>query len=141
MKHLLTRGVSLGIALGASLLSAQAGSVTRFFYEGDSSASNPTTYRQSVSTLRHWAAFPNSPTDREQLDDYFAVSGQPLNAGLQGKDNSGADYGSWIRGYLEAPATGAYQLGLASADNSELWLSTDTVVSNKVLIAYEPGTG
>ena len=81
-------------AIAASVQPSRAGSVIRFFYEGDSLSSNPTAYRQSVSTLTSWIYFPNSPSYREQLDDFFAISGQPLNAGFQGKDNSGQDYGS-----------------------------------------------
>jgi len=140
-KLFFTRALLLGLAILSIAQQSRAGSVVRFFYEGDSTSSSPATFRQSVSTLTNYEYFPNSPTYREQLDDFYAVSGQPLNVGLQGKDNSGQDYGSWVRGYLEAPATGAYYFGLASADNSELWLSADYHAANQVLIAYEPGTG
>jgi len=140
-KFSLTRALLLGLALLSLAQQSRAGSVVRFFYEGDSTSSSPSAFRQSVSTLTSWPYFPNSPSYREQLDDFYAITGQPLSAGLQGKDNSGQDYGSWVRGYLEAPATGAYYFGIASADNSELWLSTNYLAANKVLIAYEPGTG
>ena len=32
-------------------------------------------------------------------------------------------FGTWTRGYLEAPQTGRYTFLLASDDGSELWLS------------------
>jgi hypothetical protein len=131
--------------------SSYAGSVWRLIYDGDSTSSDPTVYRQSVSTLTNFYGFPGGygigfPDYGEQLDDFRpAVSGGPIISGLQGKDNSGSDYGSWTRGYLEAPATGSYLFCIASADNSELWLNTNSSSpynpSNAVLIAYEPGTG
>ena len=129
----------LVLLLASLAAKIHAGSVVRFLYEGDSLSSHPTSYRQSISTLTNWPAFPNSPTYREQWDDFFALSGQSLNVGLQGKDNSGTDYGSWIRGYLEAPETGDYRFGLASADNSEFWLSTNHLPTGKVLISPARG--
>jgi hypothetical protein len=66
---------------GASAQSSRAGSVIRLFYDGDSQPSNPTQYRQSVSTLTNYWAFPDGPDFREQLDDFFAISGQPLITG------------------------------------------------------------
>ncbi len=98
------------------------------------------------STLTSSEYFPFGPDYGEQLDDWHTASSTaPLITGLQGKDNTGQDYGSWIQGYIEAPTTGAYLFCLASADNSELWLNTNSSASynssNAVLIAYEPGTG
>jgi hypothetical protein len=130
-------------ALAALLLApaAQAGSVIRLYYDGISSSSSVNSVRNGVSTLTNSAGFPDSPTFREQLDDFTTLPGVPLRAGLQGKDNSGADYGSFIRGYLEAPATGTYLFNIASDDNSALFLSTDEKAANKRQIAFETESG
>jgi hypothetical protein len=128
--------------------SAQAGSVSRQYFSGISSPSDTAIIRQSVSTLTGDPSFPYSPDFNEQLDDFRPfVAGQAVIAGLQGKDNTGADYGSWIRGYIEAPATGVYLFSIASRDDSELWLNTNNVTPSAStpadihLIAYEPGAG
>lgn len=77
-----------------------AGSVARLYYDGISSASSVTSVRVGLAALTNSVRFPDSPSFREQLDDFTALPGTPLRAGLQGKDNSGADYGSFIRGYI-----------------------------------------
>ncbi len=128
---------------------SRAGSVWRVFFDGDDGASPsslPASYRQSVSTLTNSPFFPFGPDYGEQLDDFrSAFTTTPVVPGLQGKDNTGQDYGSQIQGYIEAPVTGNYLFCVASGDNSELWLNTNSVdsfnPSNAVLIAYEPGTG
>ncbi len=122
-------------------VSARAGSVVRLYYDGISTTSSSVAVRTSVATLTNAPSFPNSPSFREQLDDFTALAGQPLRAGLQGKDNSGADYGSFIRGYLEAPETGPYLFNVASDDNSALFLSTDHAAENRRLIAFELESG
>lgn len=129
------------VAALATAIPARAGSVARLYYDGISTASSVTSVRVSVATLTNSTRFPNSPSFREQLDDFTALPGTPLRAGLQGKDNSGADYGSYIRGYLEAPATGAYLFNIASDDNSALFLSTDHTEANRRQIAFESESG
>jgi autotransporter-associated beta strand protein len=54
---------------------------------------------------------------------------------LEGPTNWNHNYGTRIRGYVIAPTTGSYTFWIASDDHSELWLSTDTLAANKVLIA------
>ena len=49
------------------------------------------------------------------------------------------NYGARVSGYICAPATGDYTFWLASDDNGELWLSTDSTEANKALIASVPG--
>lgn len=51
----------------------------------------------------------------------------------------GNDYGSRIRGYVCAPATGAYTFWISGDDNSELWLSDSDDPANKRRIAYVTG--
>ena len=45
------------------------------------------------------------------------------------------NYGTRLRGYITAPATGDYTFWIASDDNSELWLSTNDNPVNKLKIA------
>jgi photosystem II stability/assembly factor-like uncharacterized protein len=71
--------------------------------------------------------FNNPPTNTSQLSIF------------EGPMNAGANYGSRIRGYICAPATGAYTFWIASNDNSELWLSTNDNPSSKVKIASVTG--
>lgn len=121
--------------------SARAGSVVRLYYDGVSTVSDPTSFRTSLASLTNSPIFPDGPTFEEQLDDFTALPRSPLKPGLQGKDDSGVDFGSYIRGYLEAPTTGSYLFDIASSDQSALFLSTDETADNKLLIAYEPQSG
>jgi ELWxxDGT repeat protein len=50
------------------------------------------------------------------------------------------NYGSRIRGYLCAPASGAYTFWIASDDNSELWLSTNDDPATRIKIASVTGS-
>ncbi len=142
--------MKVSIPLAALLLTAgltansRAGSAWQLVYDGYSSASDPTSFRESVSTLTNSDVFPASPYFGEQLDDWYVPAGQAPLFGLQGRYSGrsfGTDYGTWISGYIEAPLTGQYIFGIASADNSTLLLSTNYLPANEVQIAYEPGTG
>ena len=44
-----------------------------------------------------------------------------------------------MRGYVTPTTTGDYWFWIASDDNGELWLSTDSNPDNKTRIAYVPG--
>ncbi|HEX2958618.1 MAG TPA: PA14 domain-containing protein, partial [Chitinispirillaceae bacterium] len=48
-------------------------------------------------------------------------------------------YGQRIRGYIIPPATGTYYFWIASDDNSQLWLSSNSEPSSKVMIASLSG--
>src|SRR5436190_6421575 len=124
---LLKLSLAAAIALAASV--SHAGSVARLFYDGVTGT--------SVGSLTNALIFPGSPTFREQLGDFtLDPFGAPV-FGLQGKDNSFIDFGSWVRGYIEAPVTGSYTLSLASDDASELWFSTNHVATNATRVAQE----
>ena len=58
---------------------------------------------------------------------------------FEGPAGYGTNYGSRIRGYVTAPATGNYYFSISSNDHSELWLSTDENPGNKVRIAHITG--
>jgi hypothetical protein len=123
---------------------SHAGSAWQLVYNGYSDASDPTLFRESVSTLTNSDVFPSSPYFGEQLDDWYVPVGQAPLFGLQGRYSGpsvGTDYGTWLFGYIEAPLTGQYVFCIASADNSTLLLSTNYVPANEAQIAYEPGTG
>ncbi|MFL5754007.1 MAG: PQQ-dependent sugar dehydrogenase [Bacteroidia bacterium] len=55
---------------------------------------------------------------------------------FEGPTEDGDYYGSRIRGYICPPASGSYVFWIASDNNSELWLSTNSLPENKVRIAY-----
>ena len=141
MKFFDYRNLLLALAVGLTV-SSRGGSVWQNEYQGDSDASEPTQFRESVSTLTNFDYFPYDPVNAEQLDDWFVYASSSPVFGLQGRfGGSGTDYGTWIYGYIEAPLTGQYTFCIASADNSELLLSTNYTPSNEVEIAYEPGSG
>jgi hypothetical protein len=129
MKTLTLIKLSLVAAIAFTTSVANAGSVARLFYDGVTGA--------TVGSLTNAFIFPNSPTFREQLDDFTL---DPFGApafGLQGKDNSFIDFGSWIHGYIEVPVSGIYTFSLASDDASELWFSTNHISTNAVRVAEE----
>ncbi|HYF50430.1 MAG TPA: DNRLRE domain-containing protein [Planctomycetota bacterium] len=68
----------------------------------------------SVSALTGNAAYPDGWTSTGALQNYF-----------QSAVNSGENYGQRIRGFITAPESGGYRFWVASANDSELWLSTD----------------
>lgn len=49
------------------------------------------------------------------------------------------NYGTRMRGYFCPPETGDYTFWIASDDNGELWISTDSDPANKIRIATVPG--
>jgi ELWxxDGT repeat protein len=49
------------------------------------------------------------------------------------------DYGSRIRGYICAPATGNFVMYISGDDTAELWVSTDDQPANKQDVASVPG--
>jgi GH35 family endo-1,4-beta-xylanase len=52
--------------------------------------------------------------------------------------NSGDNYGTRIRGFLNAPITGEYTFYVAGDETAELWLSNSSDSANKQLIASVP---
>lgn len=82
---------------------------------------------ENVSDLTSSAAYPESPSGREQLGLF------------EGPNRWDDNYGSRISGVLYPPTTGDYSFLISGDDFSELWLSTDTSEDNKQLIAEVPG--
>ncbi|MES2284146.1 MAG: Ig-like domain-containing protein [Bacteroidota bacterium] len=58
---------------------------------------------------------------------------------FEGPSNVADNYGSRIRGYICPPISGNYTFWIASDDNSELWLSSNDQIFNKVKIALVSG--
>jgi xyloglucan-specific exo-beta-1,4-glucanase len=59
---------------------------------------------------------------------------------MEALSNVANKYGARIAGYICPPATGNYTFWIASADNGELWLSTDNLPANKQKIAFHTGS-
>ena len=81
----------------------------------------------AVSGLTSSPNYPNSPNGCDLRPNFDA----PINWA----DN----YGTRMRGYIYPPTSGVYTFWIASDDNGELWLSTDTNPANRALIATVPG--
>jgi hypothetical protein len=57
---------------------------------------------------------------------------------LESPSNIDDNYGSRMRGWLKPPMTGDYTFWIASDDEGELWLSTDSSSTNKVRVCHQP---
>ena len=55
--------------------------------------------------------------------------------------NAADNYGTRVRGYLTAPASGTYYFWIAGDDRCELWLSSDATVANKGALPIARITG
>jgi hypothetical protein len=89
----------------------------------------------SIATLKAQAKFPDSP-DVNTVATYFEwpQSGDiEVNPAGNVRDN----YGWHLVGYIHPPETGEYIFSVATDDNSELWLSTDSDPANAVQITQE----
>lgn len=65
----------------------------------------------------------------------YTPTGTDIVTSFEGPSNWGFNYGSRVRAILHPPSTGNYTFWIASDDNSQLWLSSDSTPSNKTLIA------
>jgi len=81
-----------------------------------------------VSNLTLNLNYPDNPTGRELITI------------LEGPTNVADYYGTRIRGYLHPVTSGDYTFWIASDNNSELWLSTNTNPANATLIACVSGS-
>jgi hypothetical protein len=60
-----------------------------------------------------------------------------LTSLLEGPTNAGEDYGSRMKGWLMPPVTGDYLFWIASDDQGEFWLSTDSDPENMDRACYQ----
>lgn len=58
---------------------------------------------------------------------------------LASPSNYNNNYGSLIRGFIQAPETGSYMFNLTGDDDSKFFLSTDSMTANITEIAYIDG--
>jgi hypothetical protein len=110
--------------LAAMALPAHAGVALKLFY--DPIPGN------LVVNLTTNSIYPNSPTLYEVLVN-----------GLQESQNFADNYGAWTRGFIEAPQTGQYIFSIASDDEGQFWLSTNStpaglaqICENATAVAY-----
>jgi hypothetical protein len=84
---------------------------------------------QAVSQLTSSPKFPNSP-------DFTSYNPTEFNNPATSPNLEG--FGAQIKGWYVAPASGNYQFGVASDDNSQLFVSTDADPAHKVMVASVP---
>src|SRR5258708_4687929 len=93
--------------LAALVLPAQAGVALKLYYDPIPGL--------LVNNLTTNAIFPSAPTTYEVLAN-----------GLQEAQNFGDNFGAWTRGFIEAPQTGQYTFWVASDDEGQFWLSSNS---------------
>ncbi|MDB6053727.1 MAG: uncharacterized protein JWN25_1250 [Verrucomicrobiales bacterium] len=115
------------LVLSVSAFSSQAGQVQRLFYPS------------SIAGF----AFTNDPAFPGNFDptefDIAAIDLTFMSKGLEYNEAISQNFGTFVRGYIEAPQSGVYTFFISSDDESELWLSTDANEVNKKLIASNNG--
>ncbi len=83
----------------------------------------------TLNLLLENPSYPDDPTLSDELTEFGTA------------DSIGDNYGARIHGWLYAPLTGDYTFWFSSADQGELWLSTDDDPTNVQLLASEPVWG
>ena len=83
----------------------------------------------TLNLLLENPSYPDDPTWSDELTEFGTA------------DSIGNNYGARIHGWLYAPLTGDYTFWFSSADQGELWLSTDDDPANVQLLASEPVWG
>ncbi|EEF62342.1 LamG-like jellyroll fold domain-containing protein [Pedosphaera parvula] len=111
----LTRSLAVAFVLLTAALPTRAGVALKLYY--DPIPGN------TVSNLTSNPIFPSAPTSYEVLAN-----------GLQESINIGDTFGAWTRGFIEAPQTGLYTFSVASDDEGQLWLSTNSSPAGLVQI-------
>ncbi len=113
------------LALTASQ-AARAGMATRLWYSGTGT---------TVASLKALPEFPLqfNTSHYYQYDDTLGSLPQELTyirASLQDNVSWLNNYGTWTRGFIQAPQTGNFRFFIYSDDDSEFWLSTGTTPAN-----------
>ena len=109
----------LGMDLSCVAVFAQQG-FYREYYAGISGT--------AVPALTNAAAFPNSPTTEDVINNV-----------LETGTNIDDYYGQRLRALLTPTVTGNYTFWIASDDQSELWLGTNSLPASRRRIAYVSG--
>ncbi|MDL0429697.1 PA14 domain-containing protein [Marinobacter sp. TBZ242] len=82
---------------------SEPGKVDVWYFDGISG--------ETVDSLTSAAAYPDSPSEITELNQ------------LENLQNRANNYGTLIRGYIEAPQTGEYTFYVAGDDETQFWLS------------------
>ncbi len=94
------------------------------------------------ATLETWTGIGGSTTyDLEYGTKSFTLvpsRSTRLTELLESPSDIDDNYGSRMWGWLKPPVTGAYTFWIASDDEGEFWLSTDSSSVNKVRVCYQP---
>ena len=81
-----------------------------------------------IANLTALGSYPNNPNSSTYIPFFETPT------------NSADNYGQRLTGFLRAPDSGDFTFWIASDDDGELWLSTDTNPANKVRIAHVDGS-
>lgn len=122
MHQLLHRTLAVIVLSLATDCSTTAGTALKLYYSGINGT--------AVSDLTSAPVFPSSPN---------SPGTESLVNGLRISLNFDDLYGSWTRGFIEAPQTGNYNFWIASDDDSEFWLSPTDNPAGLVKIAENVG--
>ena len=86
-------------------------------------------------------ALTNSGTLNNTPDAVWTITSTFDTYNVGNTDDHADNYSSRVRGFLQVPETGTYQLFLSSAEESQLSLSTDSNPANLVIVAQETNSG
>ena len=89
----------------------------------------------SIAVLMAADKFPDSP-DVSAIAPYFEWP-QSGDINVNPVGNVRDNYGWHLMGYIHPPETGEYSFAVATDDNSQLWLSTDSDPANAVQLTQE----
>lgn len=87
----------------------------------------PGIFGTAVSALTGHPSYPGEPAGCQLLKGKFEAPADEFN-----------NFGQRMHGFLKAPVTGTFTFYLASDDNGELWISSDTTRAGLRLIAQVP---
>jgi hypothetical protein len=90
---------------------------------------------------QYWLGIPGAAVSNLTSNPNYPTSpsGSSLISTFEAPINWADNYGTRIRGYITAPATGNYTFWIESDDASELWLGSNDTPGSKALVAYQPG--
>lgn len=118
--------LSIGFAIGVGSVHAQ---------------DEPSEEHPFVFALESWPA-PEEPKGGVVPESAFFES-EPRDRRMvkvtEATNNSGSNYIQRLRGWIEAPETGAYRFSIASDDHSELWMSSSEDPADARKIAFVDG--
>lgn len=116
-----------------------AGTYGRGIWQSDLFNSTPPTNCTAKGTILREVWNNVSGTSVSDIPLNTSPSSSSQLTSFEGPLDVAENYGSRIRGYICAPTTGNYTFWISGDDNCELWLSTDSLPSNKVKVAFVSG--